>query len=238
MNDKDLKIYVDDAMKTLVPLSINFITIIRYIEANQKNKDFIKSKFNRLQFSFEESKFIDEILIEYLGVNILSVIDLKQFDNKLRKNSDISSYDILKLAKRISGNENTLNARTFRITEVKKIHNKIDCKKLVEIKSIRDQHWSHIDRKRKNDTEIYVLDIVEMTNLFLEMFNLIHKAINGISIFEIPLNLQLFDLKLKAFKYDMMMKYLNESKNPELNILKSIDQYDTFEDSYKNLFSK
>lgn len=70
------------------------------------------------------------------------------------------------------------------------------------------------------------------------MFDEIYKAIKGKSIYDFPVDYQFFDLKLKAFKYDMMMIYLNESKNPELNILKSMDQYSTFEDSYKNLFNK
>lgn len=238
MNNIDLKIYVDDAMKTLTALSIDFITIIKNIEANQKDANFIRSKLNSSQLSFRESIFIDNILIEYLGTNISSVIDSKQFDNKRRKDREISDYDVLKLATRISGKEKILNAKQFSITKIREIHKKIDYNKLVEIKKIRDQHYSHIDRKRKDGTDILVKDIVDITSLFLKMFDEIYKAIKGKSIYDFPVDYQLFDLKLKSFKYDMMMKYLSESKNPELNILKSMDQYDTFEDSYKNLFSK
>lgn len=217
MNNNDLKLYVDDAMKTLTALSIDFITIIRHIEANQKDKNFIISNSNTIHSSYQESKFIDEILIEYLCVNILSVFDTKQFNKELKREKDILNYDILKLARRISGNEGSLNAKEFRITKVKEVHKKIDYKKLLEIKNLRDQHYSHIDRRRKDDTGMYVLDIIEITKSFLKMFDLIHKAINNTSIFETPSNLQLFDLKLKTFKYDAMMKYLNDSKNPDLN---------------------
>lgn len=238
MNNIDLKLYVDDAIKTLTALSIDFITIIKNIEANQKDAKFIRSKLNSSQFSFRESIFIDNILIEYLGTNILSVIDSKQFDSKLRKDREISDYDILKLANRISGKEKILNVKQFSITKIREIHRKIDPNKLAEIKTIRDQHYSHIDKKRKDGTNLSVSDIIEITNSFLMIFDLIHKAINGTSIFEIPISLELFDLKLKAFKYDIMMQYLNESKNPDLNILKSMNQYDTFEDSYKNIYHK
>lgn len=34
MNNNDLKLYVEDAFETLVPLSINFIIIVQNIEAN------------------------------------------------------------------------------------------------------------------------------------------------------------------------------------------------------------
>ncbi|SFN14604.1 hypothetical protein SAMN05421741_101301 [Paenimyroides ummariense] len=65
MNNIQLKLYVDDAMKTLTALSIDFITIIRHIEANQKDKDFIISNSNTIHSSYQESKFIDKILVEY-----------------------------------------------------------------------------------------------------------------------------------------------------------------------------
>ncbi|SFN14629.1 hypothetical protein SAMN05421741_101302 [Paenimyroides ummariense] len=154
-----------------------------------------------------------------------------------KKEREISDYDVLKLATRINGKEKVLNAKQFSITKIREIHQKIEYRKLVEIKTIRDQHYSHVER-RKDDTDMLVKDIVDITSLFLKMFDEIYKAIKAKSIYDLPINIQLFDLKLKAFKYDMMMKYLNESKNPELNILKSMDQYYTFEDSYKNLFSK
>jgi len=124
MNNIDLKIYVDDAMKTLTALSIDFITIIKNIEANQKDANFIRSKLNSSQLSFRESIFIDNILIEYLGTNISSVIDSKQFDNKRRKDREISDYDVLKLATRISGKEKILNAKQFSITKIREIHKK------------------------------------------------------------------------------------------------------------------
>jgi|GEM_PF-4868032 len=238
MNNIQLKLYVDDAMKTLTALSIDFITIIRHIEANQKDKDFIISNSNTIHSSYQESKFIGKILVEYLSTNILGVIDSKQFDNKPKKDREISDYDILKLATRISGKEKVLNAKQFNINKIREIHQKIEYRKLVEIKTIRDQHYSHIDRRRKDETEIYVLDVIEITNSFLKIFDLIHNSINGNSIFDVHINIQLFDLKLKAFKYDMMMKYLNESKNPDLNILKSLDQYSTFEESYYTIFPK
>lgn len=238
MNNIQLKLYVDDAMKTLTALSIDFITLIRHIEANQKDKDFIISNSNTIYSSYQESKFIDKILVEYLSTNILSVIDSKQFDNKPQRDREISDYDVLKLATRISGKEKILNAKQFSITKIREIHQKIEYRKLVEIKAIRDQHYSHIDRRRKDDTDMLVKDIVDITSLFLEMFNEIYKAINGKSIYDLPINIQLFDLKLKAFKYDMMMKYLNESENPNLKILKSMNQHSTFEDSYKSIFNK
>lgn len=238
MNNNDLKLYVEDAIETLTSLSIDFKAIIQNLESNQNDAVFIRTKLDNRWFSLKESNFIDNILVEYLSTNVLSVIDPKQNSEIPRIDREISNYDILKLAINISGRENILNAETIEVSEIKNIHKKIDFEKLTEIKSIRDQHYSHIDRKRKNDTNLSVFDIIEIVKSFLKMFELIFKAVKGVSIFEIPINLQLFDLKLKAFKYDMMMKYLNESKNPELNILKSMDQYYSFEDSYKNLFSK
>lgn len=106
----------------------------------------------------------------------------------------------------------------------------------MEIKSIRDQHWSHIDRKRKNDTNLSVFDIIEIVKSFLEMFDLIHIATNGKSIFDLPFNIQLFDLKLKAFKYDMIMQYLNKNNDADLYKLKSMQLHSNFEDSYNALF--
>lgn len=238
MNNIQLKLYVEDALETLKSLSINFIIIIKSIEANQKDKYFIRANFNRTQSSFDESKFVDNILIEYLGVNILSVVDYKQFNIKSEREKNILNYDILKLANRISGKESVLDAKRINISKIKEIHKKISLSKLHEIKGIRDQHWSHIDRKRNDQTERINSDIIEIVKLFLEMFDLILKAVKGISIYEIPPNLQLFDLKLKAFKYDMMIKYLKETQDPDLNSLRTLDLYSNFEDSYKALFKK
>jgi len=237
MNNNDLKLYVEDVLTTLTSLSIDFKAIIQNLESNQNDAVFIRTKLDNRQFSLKESNFIDNILVEYLSTNILSVIDPKQNNELPRIDKEISNYDILKLAINISGRENILNAETIKISEIKEIHKKIDCKKLLEIKTIRDQHYSHIDKKRKDDTEVIVSDIVEIIQLFLKMFDLILKATKGVSIFDIPI-IQLFIIKLKAFKYDMMMKYLNESENPNLKILKSMNQHSTFEDSYKSIFNK
>ena len=230
MDNISLKLYVEDAINTLAPLSMRFIAIIRSIEANQRDVTFIRSQ-KAYKSSFKEFFIIDNILIEYLCVNILNVIDPKQFTEN--KNKEIANYDIMKLAKRISGKEKVVNAQTFRFFEFKE-----DREKLFKIKALRDQHYSHIDRKRMDDTDMLVKDILELVNLFLKMFDIIYKAINGRSIYEIPIDYNLYNVKLKAFKYDVMMQYLNEAQNPDLNILRSLNLYTNFEDSYETLFIK
>lgn len=235
MDNISLKLYVEDAINTLAPLSMSFIAIIRSIEANQRDVTFIRSQ-KAYKSSFKEFFIIDNILIEYLCVNILNVIDPKQFTEN--KNKEIANYDIMKLAKRISGKEKVVNAQTFRFFEFKEIYNRIDSEKLFKIKALRDQHYSHIDRKRMDDTDMLVKDILELVNLFLKMFDIIYKAINGRSIYEIPIDYNLYDVKLKAFKYDVMMQYLNEAQSPDLNILRSLNLNTNFEDSYETLFIK
>lgn|SRR5690606_23892057 len=236
MENERLKKYVDDAIITLEQLSMSFRVIVENIEENDQNKKFIRSELNKTQSSFEEFKFIDNILIEYLCVNILSVIDPKQFSDKIKKENQIANYDILKLAKRISGKEKVVNAQTFTIKEFNRLYKCISHEKLLEIKALRDQHYSHIDRKRKNDTDILIKDVIEMTQLFLKVFDTIYKPIKGYSIYDRPINLKIFDMKLKAFKYDMMMQYLSKSTNPDLDKLKSMGSFSNFEDSYKALF--
>lgn len=234
MDNISLKLYVDDAVNTLTSLSISFIAMIRNFESNEKDVDFVKSNFTMNQSSFKEFVVIDNIFVEYLSVNILSVIDFRQFsDNKSR---EIANYDILKLAKRISGNEKVLNAKTFKITEFKEIYNRINRDKLLKIKEIRDQHYSHIDRKRKDETDMSVRDVIELVNLFLKMFDIIYRALKGQSIYDLSIDYELYNVKLKAFKYDIIMKYLNESKKPDLNSLRTLSLYSNFEDSYKALF--
>ena len=113
MNPESLKIYVDDAVHTLETVSNSFIVITKNFEENQKNREFIKNNLKRDISLFSEFVFIDNILFEYLCVNLLSVIDYKQFETRKRKDKDIADYDILKLANRIYGKEKFLNKGSF-----------------------------------------------------------------------------------------------------------------------------
>lgn len=235
MNTKDLQLYVDDAINTLENLSQSFIIIINNLEENQKNRYFIKNNLPMNISSFKEFSFYDSVIVEYLCINILSVIDIKQLDVKNSKNSKISHYDILKLGRRIYGCEKRLNIDKIDFIDFEKEYSKICYDKLSKFKYYRDKHYSHIDRKRKVDN-VFVGDLVDTVKIFLNLFDKIYSKFKNQSIFDLSLDYNLFEVKLKAFKYDIMIKYLNETENPDLNRLKLIDNNSTFEDSYKLLF--
>lgn len=229
MNPESLNIYVNDAVHTLETVSNSFIVITKNFEENQKNSEFIKNNLKRDISLFSEFIFIDNILFEYLCVNLLSVVDYKQFEKRKRKDKDIADYDILKLANRIYGKEKFLNNGSFNYSQFKDIYDRIDSNNLLKIKDYRDKHYSHIDRNRKHYSDIFLRDLIQIINLFLEMFNIIYLYIKGKSIYDLVNENNLAEIKLRAFKYDMIMKSLEDNVDLNTDKLSSIKKLNSFE---------
>lgn len=85
-------------------------------------------------------------------------------------------------------------------------YSKICHDKLFKFKTYRDKHYSHIDRKRKVDN-VFVGDLVDTVKIFLNLFDKIYSKFKNQSIFDLSLDYNLFEVKLKAFKYDIMINF-------------------------------
>lgn len=82
----------------------------------------------------------------------------------------------------------------------------------------------------------FLRDIIQIINLFLEMFDIIYQYIKGKSIYDLVNENNLAEIKLRAFKYDMIMKSLEDNvdlNTDKLSSIKNLNSFESIWDWYK-----